>query len=227
MGSQPFGGEGLSGTGPKAGGPHYVRRLTVGQAPTGGGTPAGPVLDEALLAAAIADAGRALAVHTQRPGDGGRGVRVSLAPFVLPGPTGESNRLSFAPRGVVLCLGPGADATRAQVKIARETGNAVVAAAAGASMALISQASDPLVVILDGQVAPDMLVTVNGIAAVACWAHRDVLAAMRAALARRAGPILPLITAADAPERYMCERHVCVDTTAACGNAPLFAQAGN
>ena len=25
--SQPFGGEGLSGTGPKAGGPHYVARL--------------------------------------------------------------------------------------------------------------------------------------------------------------------------------------------------------
>lgn len=28
-GVQPFGGEGLSGTGPKAGGPHYVRRFTV------------------------------------------------------------------------------------------------------------------------------------------------------------------------------------------------------
>ena len=27
VGSQPFGGEGLSGTGPKAGGPHYVRRF--------------------------------------------------------------------------------------------------------------------------------------------------------------------------------------------------------
>ena len=28
VGSQPFGGEGASGTGPKAGGPHYLRRLT-------------------------------------------------------------------------------------------------------------------------------------------------------------------------------------------------------
>ena len=28
VGSQPFGGEGLSGTGPKAGGPHYLRRFT-------------------------------------------------------------------------------------------------------------------------------------------------------------------------------------------------------
>lgn len=30
VGSQPFGGEGLSGTGPKAGGPHYVARFTKG-----------------------------------------------------------------------------------------------------------------------------------------------------------------------------------------------------
>jgi RHH-type proline utilization regulon transcriptional repressor/proline dehydrogenase/delta 1-pyrroline-5-carboxylate dehydrogenase len=27
VGSQPFGGEGLSGTGPKAGGPHYLPRF--------------------------------------------------------------------------------------------------------------------------------------------------------------------------------------------------------
>ena len=231
VGSQPFGGEGLSGTGPKAGGPHYVRRLTVGAAPAGtaagGGAPPGPVVDEALLATAIVDAGRTLAMHSRRPGDGGRGGSISLAPLDLPGPTGESNQLSFAPRGVVLCLGPGADAARAQVAIAREAGNAVVAVAAGARAALIAQAADPLVVILDGQVAPDTLVTLNGIAAVACWAHQDVLAATRAALARRAGPILPLIAAADARERYVLERHVCVETTAACGNASLFAQAGD
>ncbi|TJV71308.1 MAG: aldehyde dehydrogenase family protein, partial [Mesorhizobium sp.] len=30
VGSQPFGGEGLSGTGPKAGGPHYLRRFRKG-----------------------------------------------------------------------------------------------------------------------------------------------------------------------------------------------------
>ena len=42
VGSQPFGGQGLSGTGPKAGGPYYVRRvatekvLTINTAATGG-----------------------------------------------------------------------------------------------------------------------------------------------------------------------------------------------
>ena len=35
VGSQPFGGEGLSGTGPKAGGPHYLRRFRKGRAMAG------------------------------------------------------------------------------------------------------------------------------------------------------------------------------------------------
>ena len=44
VGVQPFGGEGLSGTGPKAGGPHYLpqfcceRTLTVNTAAVGGNT---------------------------------------------------------------------------------------------------------------------------------------------------------------------------------------------
>ena len=219
VGSQPFGGEGLSGTGPKASGPHYVSRLTAGAAPAGG-RPSGAVINQALLTAAIADAGRALAARTRR-GDGGR-----FAPLDLPGPTGESNRLSFAPRGVVLCLGPGADAVRKQVAAAREAGNAVVAVADGASAALTAHATDPCVVVLDGQVGPDALANLAGIAAVACCADRDVLAAMRTALARRPGPILPLIAEPDAPERYVLERHLCVDTTAAGGNASLLAEAG-
>jgi len=42
VGVQPFGGEGLSGTGPKAGGPHYLlrfateRTLTINTAAVGG-----------------------------------------------------------------------------------------------------------------------------------------------------------------------------------------------
>jgi RHH-type proline utilization regulon transcriptional repressor/proline dehydrogenase/delta 1-pyrroline-5-carboxylate dehydrogenase len=44
VGVQPFGGSGLSGTGPKAGGPHYLARfttertLTVNTTATGGNT---------------------------------------------------------------------------------------------------------------------------------------------------------------------------------------------
>ena len=257
VGSQPFGGEGASGTGPKAGGPHYLRRLTAG-APLAEGTPTGPIVDEIRLAAAVSEASRAMTARPNRGGRAGRAqhdsdsdaagagkVRHSeetgsesirfgevgrtggtrFTPLDLPGPTGESNRLSFAPRGVVLCLGPGNAATQAQIATALDAGNAVVAVADGATAALESLVPDPRVVLLDGQVDPESLVTVDGIAAVACSADRDVLGAMREALARRPGPILALITEPAAADRYVLERHVCVDTTAAGGNASLLAQA--
>ena len=257
VGSQPFGGEGASGTGPKAGGPHYVRRLTAG-ASVAGGMPAGWVVDGIRLAAAVSEASRAMTARphrggrteraqhepdsdaggagkvrhgkeaggeTIRFGEAGRTVVSRFAPLDLPGPTGESNRLSFAPRGVVLCLGPGTAATKAQIATVLDAGNAVVAVADGATAALELLVPDPRVVLLDGQVDPESLVTVDGIAAVACSADRDVLGAMREALARRPGPILPLIAEPAAAERYVLERHVSVDTTAAGGNASLLAQA--
>ena len=270
VGSQPFGGEGLSGTGPKAGGLHYVRRLTAGDA-VAGGVPGGAAVNEGRLARAISEAARGLTVRphgggdSRRPGGGpgtdlghaglrgigsegiglgssdrhrrdGAGDREDpgdadrpggsrLSPLDLPGPTGESNRLSFAPRGVVLCLGPGAAAARAQLTTALDAGNTVVVVVDGAIAALASLAADPRIVLLDGQVDPESLVTMDGIAAVACSAERDVLRAMREALARRPGPILPLITEPTAVERYALERHVCVDTTAAGGNASLLARA--
>ena len=49
VGVQPFGGEGLSGTGPKAGGPHYLLRFCAEQAVTVNTTAAGG--NAALLAA--------------------------------------------------------------------------------------------------------------------------------------------------------------------------------
>ena len=257
VGSQPFGGEAASGTGPKAGGPHYLSRLMSGAA-AAGGTPAGEVVDEAGLVVAIARTARCLMSRPHRhgetersriasvsdsgsTGDGGsdderivgavhRGgdahvERFRFAPLDLPGPTGESNRLSFAPRGVVLCLGPGAAVAKAQAATALDAGNAVVVVAQGATAALASLAAEPRIAILDGRLDPETLATVDGIAAVACSADHSVLAAMRAALARRPGPILPLITEPTAAERYVLERHVCADTTAAGGNASLLAQA--
>ena len=280
VGSQPFGGEGLSGTGPKAGGPHYVRRLTAGDAVVGG-VPGGVAVSENRLAAAVSEAARGLTARPhggggsrrpgggpgtglgraglggigsgdpapggsgsegigpggsdrhrrdgagdhEDPGDAGRPAGSRLSPLDLPGPTGESNRLSFAPRGVVLCLGPGAAAARAQLTTALDAGNTVVVVVEGATATLASLAVDPRIVLVDGQVDPESLVTIDGIAAVACSAERDVLRAMREALARRPGPILPLITEPAAVERYVLERHVCVDTTAAGGNASLLAQA--
>ena len=256
VGSQPFGGEAESGTGPKAGGPHYVRRLIAGDPPAGG-LPAGQVINPRRLQAAVCEAARSLdpqplrrigraTPSSCRTGGDGRAGRAGpivesaadkvpvrddecaeafqFAPRDLPGPTGESNRLRFAPRGVVLCLGPGADVANEQLEAARNAGNAAVVVANGVEVPPTSRTRDPGAVLLNGQVAPDTLAVLDGIGAVACSADRNVLVAMRRALASRPGPILPLITDTASPERYVVERHVCVDTTSAGGNASLLAE---
>ena len=71
VGSQPFGGEGLSGTGPKAGGPHYMRRLTAGAA-VAGGVPSGAAVNGGRLARAISEAARGLTAHPHGGGDSRR-----------------------------------------------------------------------------------------------------------------------------------------------------------
>jgi RHH-type proline utilization regulon transcriptional repressor/proline dehydrogenase/delta 1-pyrroline-5-carboxylate dehydrogenase len=79
------------------------------------------------------------------------------------------------------------------------------------------------VVALDGQVAPGSLTALPGLALVAACGPSDWLRALRIALAARAGAIVPLETEPVAAARYVLERHLCIDTTAAGGNASLLA----
>jgi RHH-type proline utilization regulon transcriptional repressor/proline dehydrogenase/delta 1-pyrroline-5-carboxylate dehydrogenase len=162
VGSQPFGGEGLSGTGPKAGGPHYLPRFTLGYAD------------------------------------------LQSAALPLPGPTGESNIMHTAPRGTVLCLGPTAADQQAQVAMAAMSGSAAILA----SLDL------------------DTLTHAITFDAVAYFAEDATLRSIRQALSARTGAIIPLLTASEDAARLLVERHVCIDTTAAGGNATLMAQAG-
>jgi len=120
----------------------------------------------------------------------------------LPGPTGESNRLSQVPRGVVLCLG--ADVT---------------------TLAQSASASGCPVVVLQGELGNDIdfLETIDGISAVCCRVPVDQLREIRVKLAARTGKIVPLVTEGNAQELFRLERHVCVDTTASGGNAALLA----
>ncbi|HMI15055.1 MAG TPA: hypothetical protein VK526_01685, partial [Bradyrhizobium sp.] len=60
---------------------------------------------------------------------------------------------------------------------------------------------------------------------VAISADIGTLRAIRRALARRSGPIVPLVSEVISPNAYVHERAVCVDTTAAGGNATLLAAA--
>ena len=200
VGSQPFGGEGLSGTGPKAGGPRYVPRFTRPEPVPAAAARPGPAADPVEVERRL---------HAAR---GGARLRTTTQP----GPTGESNRLTVLGRGVVLCLGPDAASAAEQARIARENGCGAVEVAPGAS--------GPSAV--DGVLPRAALETLHGFDAVALWSDEADLRAARRALAARPGPLIPLLAEGDLAERCRIERHLCVDTTASGGNATLLAQAG-
>ena len=186
VGSQPFGGEGLSGTGPKAGGPDYVVRLATPEP----AAKAAPVAGDADLAALE----RALKAAQSD---------AVIEAHDLPGPTGESNRLQLIPRAPVLCLGPGAEAEKAQAAAVTALGGTAVMA--------------------KGAVPADWLGRAPNLSAAIWWGDSDTGRALAKALARREGPILSLITALPDRAHVLNERHLCIDTTASGGNAQLLA----
>ncbi|MBO6604586.1 MAG: bifunctional proline dehydrogenase/L-glutamate gamma-semialdehyde dehydrogenase PutA [Roseicyclus sp.] len=199
VGSQPFGGEGLSGTGPKAGGPHYVPRFAAAE------TRANPVArGKPVTAAAVQQALDALAPSRN----------IALSSQDLPGPTGESNRLSTFARGRVLCLGPNAEAAASQARIARSIGCMALPVAPDATDGL------------DGIIPPEVLTDITGFDAVIIWADAETTRPLRQALASREGALISLITEANPIPRLIIERHICIDTTAAGGNASLLAASG-
>jgi len=145
-------------------------------------------------------------------------------PFELPGPTGESNRLSMPPKGPVLCLGPKLDTALAQAAQALAAGCPALIVAPGAEAAVVPllRAGAP-VSALDGSVAPEALAEVPGLVAVAAAGDSDWSRSLRRALASRDGRIVLLETALICPGRFYAERHICIDTTAAGGNTSLLA----
>lgn len=230
VGSQPFGGEGLSGTGPKAGGPQYVRRFLKGETVARAAEAGAKNVDTKQLQKLI---GQLDKVNAPRPE-----VRVeALKPVfgevpepldahveALPGPTGETNRLSNHARGVVLCLGPDRETAVAQASTALSQGNKVVMIAPGVQDVVDQAAKAGLPVSgTEGMLEPGALATVEGFEAVVSCAEQDLLKQYRRSLAKRDGALLPLITEHTLDQRFVIERHLCVDTTAAGGNASLIA----
>jgi len=198
VGVQPFGGQGLSGTGPKAGGPLYLLRLLASRPP---GLPA------------------SLGLPGAPPW--------SLS---LPGPTGESNTWSLAPRGAVLCAAATAAGARAQWRAARLTGNAALFVDTPAARGLVQA-------LPDGQREHARLVSdaqIDGadFGAALFEGDGDALRAFNLRIAGRDGPIVCVqgldpgaLEAGEAYclERLMAERSVSVNTAAAGGNASLMA----
>lgn len=186
VGSQPFGGEGLSGTGPKAGGPLYLPRFFAPEPGIATDTDWDGDADPKRIADALAGY-----------------VETRLEEKLLPGPTGELNRLAQYARPPVLCLGPGPEAAQLQVMSVQRRGGQAVA--------------------VDGHLPADALTQLQGFSAAIWWGDAEKGRAYATALAERQGPILPLITGRPDAAYVLHERHLCVDTTAAGGNAALLA----
>ena len=221
VGSQPFGGEGYSGTGPKAGGPNYLTRFR------------------------NASAGRELAVETatieaaqiQDAFDGMQSgdaqLRADIAEQLgfdaiemqieLPGPTGEFNRLSYRSRGKMLLVGAG-ETLVDLAKSGLAFGNKVVVVTpnVSAQLAQLQMVGAPLSII-EGQFDPEILGSLD-IDGFGLAGGGDFAKAVRRELAKRDGPIVPVITNAFDVAGFVHERAICVDTTAAGGNASLLAQ---
>lgn len=200
VGSQPFGGEGLSGTGPKAGGPHYLKRFTrlikglaQHELAKGKSLPI-DVVREALDAL---EAPKNIALNTQE----------------MPGPTGESNRLSTYARGKILCLGPTLEDAQRQAKMARQAGCAALIICLGA---LGGEG-------LNGTINFNDLTNLQGFDGLAFWGKPEDARHIRKAIAARNGAILPIFDDMDMIERCVLERHVSIDTTASGGNVSLLA----
>ncbi|WP_281406670.1 aldehyde dehydrogenase family protein [Rhizobium sp. P44RR-XXIV] len=126
VGVQPFGGRGLSGTGPKAGGPMYLRRLTASSTE--------PLRDETVQVDPAAQ--EFLAWLDSKGAPAAKQARAvadqSSLGFnaELPGPVGELNLYALHPRGRVLLVPQTALGLHVQVAAALATGNSIVIDAA-------------------------------------------------------------------------------------------------
>ena len=245
VGVQPFGGEGLSGTGPKAGGPLYLLRLLAERplqaarlalARSGNAAATPPVRG---LAAGDADAtrgGEALAALRswalsrgqallaaqcdQAAAESGIGSWLALA-----GPTGEADLYALRPRDAVLCLVDGEVEADRLAQLA-----AVLAAGSHAVWPAAAQALRerlPVEVRERISLALDWTQPAVSFDAVLHHGAPTERLAVAAALAARPGPIVGLTGLAHGDgrvpiERLVTERSLSVNTAAAGGNASLM-----
>jgi RHH-type proline utilization regulon transcriptional repressor/proline dehydrogenase/delta 1-pyrroline-5-carboxylate dehydrogenase len=218
VGAQPFGGHGLSGTGPKAGGPIYMKRLlsrspaSWPQLPKGKAPPAALAFAKALRAGGRGE----LADLTEKLA---RGSRLGLE-IELPGPVGERNLYALHGRGKVLCDAASEDSLLAQIACVFGSGNRAV---------------------LDGPLAANILARFPGLplsraeprshfAAALTDRRGEDLLELASRIAQREGPIVSLFRVDQETLRrdealldlLLEERSLCINTTAAGGNASLM-----
>ncbi len=234
VGVQPFGGHGLSGTGPKAGGPLYLSRLQrpaqraalVARLRTAGPT----ALDSATLSACAAFEHYA---RTALPAIPAQAVgqclqEYALGRYELAGPVGELNEYRLRARGRIGCCADSPLAGVLQFAIVLATGNTAVV-----------EANHPVAVLgdLPATVAARRIVVptlheATNMASILYEGSAQQLLQLLGTIARRPGPIIPVQAASAAGlalgtesygiETLVHETSVSTNTAAAGGNASLM-----
>ncbi|WP_429110808.1 trifunctional transcriptional regulator/proline dehydrogenase/L-glutamate gamma-semialdehyde dehydrogenase [Aeromonas media] len=236
VGVQPFGGEGLSGTGPKAGGPLYMYRL-LGARPQEavtsqlrqepGATPQAEAAKPALLALRgwAGKQAPALVALCDRYGE----LALSGLTQLLVGPTGERNSYSLLPRERVLCLA--ADDKEAKTDLLAQLAACL---AVGTEVLWQDNAQNrTLLTSLPGEVqariqlVADWVSSEVGFDALLHHGDSDQLREVAKLAAARAGAIVGVHGLhrgeTDIPlERLLIEHALSVNTAAAGGNASLM-----
>lgn len=240
VGVQPFGGEGKSGTGPKAGGPFYLYRfckqpLKIKRLPA----------DQRQL------------IEDRRTSWASSKVRVSAlqkladklrpelstvihqvldqysqydsTPVILTGPTGEMNTIGLHARGTVACLGSSVDhqpvALISQATLALLAGNRVVLQhsdlASEFQIALRECGLEETLFDIQQDESFDWLSDAD-VDAVVFDDSDNSAKTLRQLLAKRVGTRIPVLSSNDDIYRFSSERVISIDTTAAGGNATLL-----
>ncbi len=249
VGSQPFGGEGLSGTGPKAGGPFYLKRLVQStderhdeataadaekQSAETGTIDSSDLnnIVKTLLDSKFGEFGHLSPLDSEMSKDYlgliNRCRQDLHASRSLPGPTGEDNLLSLNPRGLTLIASPNSDVAFQQAIQTLYCGNPLFVCNTNFNTAqqdwLIQH---PNVILNEKGISPEQLSEISGLTNFVYTASNDDQIAKareyRIALANRDGAIVRFINDVESPYLYAQERHLCINTTAAGGNVELIA----
>lgn len=228
VGVQPFGGEGLSGTGPKAGGPLYLYKLLHKHAsnlPQPFGTleylapPTNPAMQQSYQD--FLDW-----AHRQFPSVALNDLHSPIGSYRLPGPTGEANSYQIHARETVLCLAENTPQWLAQLQLALRLGCKVLVPT---KQAWIEQYYATLPTAVKQHIQGIDLANLPQLALDVVMHHGDTasLKQIQALIAQRQGAIVSIQHYAEncldlAMDPLLFERALSINTAAAGGNASLM-----
>lgn len=229
VGVQPFGGEGLSGTGPKAGGPLYIYRLMHQVSEKKLAQPYAMNSAQATLENPLLQEFKAWVYKTFPTISLTTPAKITTGhSFSLQGPTGEENQYMILPRESVLSLATN-DADQIQQLLAILSVGSRPAVLADNTFILKHLQSMPAKVVKAIKVIKDM--ESGDFEAVLHHGDASALIDLQQRIATRQGPIVGITHLSSGNyeipvERFVIEHAISINTAAAGGNASLMTMSG-